>query len=306
ALTGLKIKARSPLPTTFTIELANGSEGYIPPPEQHTLGGYTTWPARTAALEVQAEPRIVSTVLTLLEKVSGTPQKRERPSASARADSLLDAKPWGFWRLEEMDGQIAQDATGRGRSGRLEGGFALFLEGAEAPEAGDGRHGRAVHLAGGRLVIPAEGFSPQDGFTLALSFWNGLTPDARPVGGTLLDLGQGSVRLSVGGTDGSTGKLILTQDQDSKVLGTGDRALEPKRWHALTLHFDGEKLGVFLDGEPEIAGVSLAVPPRSLTPVAVGGSERASTRFEGKIDEVVLFDRRPDQAILQALGVPNP
>lgn len=26
----------------MNIELANGAEGYIPPPEQHKLGGYTT------------------------------------------------------------------------------------------------------------------------------------------------------------------------------------------------------------------------------------------------------------------------
>ena len=63
AITGLKLKMRSPFETTMNIELANGSEGYIPPPEQHRLGGYTTWPARTAGLEVQAEPRIVAGVL---------------------------------------------------------------------------------------------------------------------------------------------------------------------------------------------------------------------------------------------------
>ncbi len=45
ALTGLKLKAQSPLAMTFNIELANGAEGYIPPPEQHALGGYTTWAA---------------------------------------------------------------------------------------------------------------------------------------------------------------------------------------------------------------------------------------------------------------------
>src|SRR5439155_16631688 len=58
ALTGLKIKAMSPLQPTCNIELANGAEGYIPPPVQHKLGGYTTWVARTAGLEVQAEPKI--------------------------------------------------------------------------------------------------------------------------------------------------------------------------------------------------------------------------------------------------------
>ena len=40
ALTGLKLKAQSPMPRTINIELANGAEGYIPPPEQHLFGGY--------------------------------------------------------------------------------------------------------------------------------------------------------------------------------------------------------------------------------------------------------------------------
>ena len=79
AVSGLNIKSQSPFPTTMNIELANGSEGYIPPPEQHALGGYTTWPARTAALEVQAEPRIVATVLSLLERVAGRPRRRAIP-----------------------------------------------------------------------------------------------------------------------------------------------------------------------------------------------------------------------------------
>jgi hypothetical protein len=38
AITGLKLKAQSPLPTTFNIELANGAEGYIPPPAQTSAG----------------------------------------------------------------------------------------------------------------------------------------------------------------------------------------------------------------------------------------------------------------------------
>ena len=49
-ITGLKLKRQSPLKATFNLELANGATGYIPPPEQHLLGGYTTWPARTAGL----------------------------------------------------------------------------------------------------------------------------------------------------------------------------------------------------------------------------------------------------------------
>src|SRR5262249_61541307 len=113
ALPGLKIKARSPLKSTFTIELANGSEGYIPPPEQHALGGYTTWPARTAALEVQAEPRIVDAVLRLLETVAGTPARKVEPVSTPYAEAVLAAKPWAYWRLEERAGDVALGAPGR-------------------------------------------------------------------------------------------------------------------------------------------------------------------------------------------------
>ena len=41
--TGLELKDRSPFGDTFTIELANGSYGYLPTPQQHRLGGYETW-----------------------------------------------------------------------------------------------------------------------------------------------------------------------------------------------------------------------------------------------------------------------
>ena len=40
---GLEIKEKSPFPHTFTISLANGGYGYLPPPNQHKLGGYETW-----------------------------------------------------------------------------------------------------------------------------------------------------------------------------------------------------------------------------------------------------------------------
>jgi hypothetical protein len=70
AETGLAIKKNSPLKQTFTIELANGCSGYLPTPEQHKLGGYETWRARTSFLEVEAEPKIREAVLELLGEVA--------------------------------------------------------------------------------------------------------------------------------------------------------------------------------------------------------------------------------------------
>ena len=36
---GLELKEKSPLQPAFTIELANGYNGYLPTPAQHKLGG---------------------------------------------------------------------------------------------------------------------------------------------------------------------------------------------------------------------------------------------------------------------------
>ena len=77
----------------MVIELANGGDGYIPPPEQHLLGGYNTWPARSAGLEIQAEPKITETALGLLEKTAGRPRREFKQSRGTAADAILKANP---------------------------------------------------------------------------------------------------------------------------------------------------------------------------------------------------------------------
>ena len=66
---GLEIKKKSPIKTTFTIELANGYNGYLPTPEEHRLGGYETWRARSSYLEENASVVIVKTAIELLDRV---------------------------------------------------------------------------------------------------------------------------------------------------------------------------------------------------------------------------------------------
>jgi neutral ceramidase len=64
---GLELKREIPCKQAFTIELANGSFGYLPTPEQHRLGGYETW-LGTNYVEHQASPKIVKTLLELFDK----------------------------------------------------------------------------------------------------------------------------------------------------------------------------------------------------------------------------------------------
>ncbi len=62
---GLEIKAKSPFSQTFTISLANGSEGYLPTRAQHALGGYETW-LGTNRVEPDAARLMTDTLLEML------------------------------------------------------------------------------------------------------------------------------------------------------------------------------------------------------------------------------------------------
>jgi hypothetical protein len=64
---GLELKTKRP--NLFTISLANGYNGYLPTPEQHQVGGYETWRARSAYLEVNASRKIVATLTELLGRL---------------------------------------------------------------------------------------------------------------------------------------------------------------------------------------------------------------------------------------------
>jgi hypothetical protein len=307
ALTGLKLKAMSPLEPTFTIELANGSEGYIPPPEQHALGGYTTWPARTAGLEVQAEPRIVEATLGLLEQVSGRPRRMPREPNGPYAEAVLAARPRAYWRLADMAGREATEATGRGPTARMEGGVALYLDGPAAPGfSGPAASNRAVHLAGGRLVAALPGLGPRH--AVALWFWNGLPGDARAVAGELVALGDGGDILGIGGTATTPGRLQFHSRPGDEAPLMGTTGIAPRTWHHVLLLRDGEGVTVYLDGRPEITGKAPAARPEGAERLYIGGGPDPGRRFEGKVDEVVVFDRvlAPAEVATMAGGDPGP
>ena len=151
ALTGLELKVRSPLQPTMNIELANGAAGYIPPPEQHALGGYTTWPARTAGLEVGVEPKIVDVVLELLESVSGETRRDPALVHGVYAAAVLADAPRVFWRLEGFRGALAADASGANHDAIIEPRVAFYLPGPESRAFSMDKKNRCIHLAGGYL-----------------------------------------------------------------------------------------------------------------------------------------------------------
>jgi Concanavalin A-like lectin/glucanases superfamily len=298
AITGLKIKMQSPLDTTMNIELANGSEGYIPPPEQHLLGGYTTWPARTAGLEIQAEPRIVAAVLALLEQVSGKPRREYREQHGPYAQAVLASQPLAYWRLDDIQGPTAIDSTKNGRAATYEGGVAFYLPGANSAGLSAGKStNRAAHFTGGWLKAKLDGVG--ESFSVELWFWNGLPADIRAITGHLISFvvegadGPSGNDIGIGGTSIAPGRLFVSSRGPTSIIFAGKTEIAPKTWHHLALARERSQVSIYLDGnpEPEISCKTKVDPKSRLESLFVGGHGDSHAGFEGKIDEVALFGR---------------
>ena len=300
ALTGLKLKAQSPLDPTINIELANGADGYIPPPEQHVLGGYNTWAARSACLEVQAEPKIVEAVLALLENVAGKPRRKVTVAPGPYAKAVLADKPLAYWRMADMSGPKALDCSPNGRHGRYEDGVAFYLAGpAGAGLTVKGRINRAAHFAGGRMAADLKALG--ETCTVELWFWNGMPSDVRPVTGYLFSRGRDKAdgapggHLGIGGTHmpRSRGRLIFFNGNAADEVLVGKTEIKRHAWHHVVLVRRGKGVTVYLDGSaaPEIAGEAKVMPGARVGQIFIGGRNDNFANFEGKIDEVAVYAR---------------
>ncbi len=285
AITGLKIKAASPLPHNIVIELANGGDGYIPPPEQHLFGGYNTWAARSAGLEVNAEPKITQSAISLLEAVSKKPRKAWKLSDGPAAKAISALKPFAYWRLNEFSGPLAADATNNHRDAAYEAWVAYYLDGPHSDKFCGGEVNRAPHFVGGRLCADVAGLG--ENHTISMWIWNGLPNNAREFNGWFYsrDHNHGSSafgeHLGIGGTSGNTGRLVFQE--------AGGKTEIPRwTWQHVVLVREGDQARVYLNGKLEIEtkAASAHIPS-----VFFGGRSDNNSNWEGRMDEIAVFDR---------------
>jgi hypothetical protein len=313
ALTGLKIKLQSPLPKTMTLDLANGGDGYIPPPEQHRLGGYNTWAARSAGLEVDAEPKIAEAALGLLEKVAGQPRRVYRQSRGALSQALLAAQPVAYWRLDEFAGPRAVDSSGNHRDAFYEPGVVFFLDGPRSDLfCQDDETNRAAHFVGGRLESRIADLG--DSYSVSLWFWNGMPADARETAGWMFsrgrDLGLNPYgdHLGIGGTGSEPGKLVFTAGDAAGIeTVTGRTEVERWTWNHVVLVRDGRQVRIHLNGDsqPEIETAAPAGFPPGLDRLFFGGRCDNRDNWEGRLDEIAVFARALSPDEIAKLAAPS-
>ncbi len=299
AITGLKIKAASPLKHTMVIELANGGDGYIPPPEMHAWGGYNTWAARSAGLEVNAEPKIANAAIAALERVAAKPRQEWKLSDGAAAKAVLALKPAAYWRLNEFTGPVAADASAHGKDAVYERDVAYYLEGPKSASfCADGEVNRAPHLVGARIRSRLPGLGSQ--YSLSLWFWNGMPNEGRDTSGWLVSRGhdQGlsvnGEHVGIGGKSGksgNTGRLIFFSGTDEKSVVAGKTEIPRWQWQHLVLVRDKNKVRAYLNGTLELETESGMDAPKAPHEYFFGGRSDNDSNFEGRLDEIAVFDR---------------
>ena len=283
ALTALKLKAMSPLKKTMVIELANGGDGYIPPPEQHVLGGYNTWAARTAGLEPSAEPRIAEACIQLLEKVSGEPRRTPTVTRGPAAKAIANLKPIAWWRMDEFNGPRAVDEMNR-HDGIYETQVAYYLAGPHAEKFTPGQVNRATHFVGQRMQarLPKLGKN----YSVSIWFWNGMPNDSRAVLGWMFSRGRNHAR--------QTGEHLGLNAKGQLIFQSGAQTFTGKanatRWqwpHAVLVR-DGDTARVYLPVET----------------LHLGGRNDNESNWEGRLDEAAVFDRALSATEVKALSSP--
>lgn len=296
AITGLKIKAASPAKQTMVIELANGGDGYVPPPEQHLFGGYNTWAARSAGLEVMAEPKITEGCIALLEKVTGKPRRESESSKGNAALAIEKSKPIAWYRLDEFTGPRALDSSGNERDAIYEPAITFYLKGPHSEYFCKGEEkNRSAMFVGGRLRSHFRQFGTQ--YSVSLWVWNGMPNKGREVSGWLFSRGHNnglsawSDHLGIGGTSGNSGKLIFFHGDDpSKVIG-GKTEIPRWTWQHVVFVRDGKTVRVYLNGELEIETEADADFPKGSAKFFLGGRSDNSMNWEGRLDEISLYNR---------------
>jgi hypothetical protein len=190
-----------------------------------------------------------------------------------------------------MAGPWAADSSGHHRRATYELKTAYFLEGPQSAEfCTDGETNRAVHFAGGRMLAPLPELT--DHYSLTFQAWNGMPTDAREISGWMYSRGHQDVagtadeHLGIGGTAHGAGRLVYSNG--TKVTA-GTTEIPRWTWVSVALVRDGEKVQVYLNGKLEIDTTTMA--GGAGPPLFFGGRCDNSSNWEGRLDEIAVFDR---------------
>jgi hypothetical protein len=161
-------------------------------------------------------------------------------------------------------------------------------------------------FAGGRLRTRPPGLADQ--WSLSLWFWNGMPSDARKVSGWLVSRGHdhglaaGSLHAGVGGKGEHAGRLILQRGPGELSLQAGKSVIPRWEWQHLAVVRSETSLSVFLNGVEELRQPTVPKTGIHLPQLFFGGRSDNQDNWEGRLDEIAIFDRALTEEEVQSLA----
>jgi hypothetical protein len=253
-----------------------------------------------------AEPKITEAGISLLEEVADKPRREYRLSRGPASERIAAMKPAAWWRLNEFAGPFATDSSGNGRDAVYEPDVTYYLEGPRSSAFCDhGEANRAAMFVGGRLRARVPGVG--DDYSISLWLWNGMPDASRPVSGWLFSRGRDnglskwSEHLGVGGTSGHSGKLIFLQGNDPTRVVAGKSSIARWQWQHVAFVRCEKSVSIYLNGQKEIEVSANVDFPAGFDHLFLGGRSDNDSNWEGRLDEIAVFDRALDASEVSRL-----
>jgi Concanavalin A-like lectin/glucanases superfamily len=104
-------------------------------------------------------------------------------------------------------------------------------------------------------------------------------------------LGARGDHLGIGGRSGNTGRLVFFHGDRPQDAVAGKTEIPRWQWRHVVLVRDAEKVRVYLDGNLEIETSAAVDFPAGLEQYFLGGRSDNDSNWEGRLDEIAIFNR---------------
>ena len=221
------------------------------------------------------------------------------------------------WSIEEgLLGHFPLDGNARGSRRPLSASVKgkRFKSGFEdgQPEYTEGKIGQAASFDGRRFIDAGDlgNFGFYDRFSLGAWIYPeggqggaivSRTPELEKQKGYRVALLQGKVHVN-----------LVWRWLDDSIRVETERVLSPNQWHHIMVTYDGSRtskaIRIYVDGKPEKFKVlldDLNVSFKNQEPFRIGSGGKTSSRFQGLIDDVKVYDRSLSPDEVKVIATPT-
>ena len=117
------------------------------------------------------------------------------------------------------------------------------------------------------------------------------------------NIGVDRDHFGVGGTNGHSGKLIFFHGSDPKAVVAGKTSIPRWHWQHVALVRDGTNVRAYLNSALEFESEQPAQFPAGLEQAFFGGRSDNDSNWEGRLDEVAVFNRALTAGEIAKLGL---